>query len=1346
MIKTFAIGRSGYKLYLKSDEELRQESEILYDQNKITSKIYSLDSSNFGANRANPECYICHQNMMNCPGHYGVIKLPFPIVKNVCLQEFKKIIQCICPICSNIPIKNISDKVKLINPEHRLKYIKNELTKMTKNGEAKIRCPCCNNDIVLFKVLSAEPHLRVGIQYDNEFHQINWIYIDVALKNFKQIYETGFYEDYHPKNFMTSYLPIVPNKLRSKNLESSDSVINTYYLAIINEMIPELNGLYNIYMSTENTYEFKQNNTLDKFNTVYDKMYAYYTLITNNSTVSKNDELLSIINRQDKTHVDPQNSLMMRIKGKQDETMFNKGGIIGTRHNVSCRTVLGGAVDSSIRTVNIPFHYANRMGMTYPVFEENLNIIKQMIYDLQKYNDDKTKPKVLGIFNEYGNRIKITPETALDRINTIKPGDRISISLLNNDLVMQSRFPSVREESWCSYQVKKDNNTVVTLPLPDCMKEMADFDGDETQVYCLYSHYTIFESLLLHSIYAQFLAYKNGNTAVWFEMTADTPYGLKRIKPGVKINIFNNRCVPEYDVVKKVEEFIPNDLNYRDDSIEIKNGHIISEKIGLRNQRLFKYIAIVYGTHVAASLMDNLMFLAYDLNKYFGNSIGYEAEIKDPKVNKKVEQILDTNWKKIVNIEKTNKEHKEFEIKKITKEQEGELSKMLLEANKGSNLEEIDIINDRQTEIYQIAIRSKDVEIHGEAVKPVLADGFRTSCAYAKNSLDPEAYGHSRYRRGTGLSPSLYLFELEVQRYPIFVKGKTVAKQGYLSRRLDIAYGSNWCDHNGGVMNPYRNVSICYNSSSLNPRYSTKLLLPDINMQRNEFIEKYHDDRLLELYDRINEGMEIYRHLTKTFTDNYVQPTFTAGLDYDQFIDSNGEDGEKKMGEGKNKTGEGKKKMDGCTKDEIDDVITRMRNIFCPPTIPKDQQYILSNFDTHEYYFRIKLLNKKLSKQNLDKLVDLFMWTLVDAGEPVGTKACLAVTEPLTQAALHAIHKVSGGSVDEERLDRSTGVIRFEELFGGSRSKNTIIKINLYDNSRESCKKFANEQETFYFNDLWKTMEMRISNDLDPVIAERDSEIPFNNYSRSNIFIKSIWNLQNISGYDIHVVDVIDAIMKNYEDILFIDGYVLNATEFMALIYFKSNTTREQIENMITEWKDEQRSTIIHGKYLKNCYVSENKNKPGEFVVEANIINDDPIYTTLLIDERIDPYGTTLTDTTQIFDTYGIFEASARTYEELCYCALNLSDTSGILTRHYKLVADAIFVNGYYKSATRLDYKHNREIDSIRLIQYETPRDFVVRAMNKPDKDYIADPVSSMYFAENPECGSGVSKITLYPV
>ena len=88
-------------------------------------------------------------------------------------------------------------------------------------------------------------------------------------------------------------------------------------------------------------------------------MYAYYTLITNNSTVSKNDELLSIINRQDKTHVDPQNSLMMRIKGKQDETMFNKGGIIGTRHNVSCRTVLGGAVDSSIRTVNIPFHYAN---------------------------------------------------------------------------------------------------------------------------------------------------------------------------------------------------------------------------------------------------------------------------------------------------------------------------------------------------------------------------------------------------------------------------------------------------------------------------------------------------------------------------------------------------------------------------------------------------------------------------------------------------------------------------------------------------------------------------------------------------------------------------------------------------------------------------------------------------------------------------------------------------------------------------------------------------------------------------------------------------------------------------
>ena len=44
-----------------------------------------------------------------------------------------------------------------------------------------------------------------------------------------------------------------------------------------------------------------------------------------------------------------------------------------------------------------------------------------------------------------------------------------------------------------------------------------------------------------------------------------------------------------------------------------------------------------------------------------------------------------------------------------------------------------------------------------------------------------------------------------------------------------------------------------------------------------------------------------------------------------------------------------------------------------------------------------------------------------------------------------------GGSVNVDRIKRSEGLARFEELLGGSVHKHNVITLGFYDNTKEFC-------------------------------------------------------------------------------------------------------------------------------------------------------------------------------------------------------------------------------------------------------------------------------------------------------
>ena len=1318
-----------YQLRLQSDEELLAKAECVYTDQLLKSKEHTLDSALFGATIMNPVCSICFQRVEECPGHFSVIQLPFPIVKAICLKDFKTLLPLICPICSHFYIPNIKDALSLA-AEDRLAWIKDQSSRFVKGDESVIVCSNCHKSMTPIKIVQPEPMLRccILLPQDDINDHVNPCQIYTILQNFRESEEAGFSMNYHPKDFMTTLLPIIPAKLRPKTMIASESTLTSYYKVIVEEIVPELNKIYKQTMTLKDKAAVIQRGDFENiFNKFYDKLMAYYLLITDMGTESTKEAELNLIEKRDRKHVDIHNTLIGRFRDK-DKNIFNKG-IVATRHNCSARSVLGGAVNSPIKCVNVPYHVASKLAVSYPVYEENLKTMQQLVAAMSNpvYVNDVHAPHVVGITNGLtGKTSKINFKDALTKAALLKPGDKVMISLMNGDFVMHSRFPAVREESFNSMQVLKDDNTIITIPLATCALKMADFDGDETQIYVISNHNFDIEAILLHSTFAQYIEYKSGDPGIWYPNTGDAYYGLKRMVQGGKSIVRHEHYVPEYNVIDEVNKFLPSDLNYSDGKLCIKNGKLVDKRTTFRNTEFFKYYASLYSNEKAQELMDNLSQLGYDLLIDEGCSLGFEIKIYGAEAKRKVREIVKATEKKLYDVEKSNSKLKDILQPKTVEEQKSQIKQIIIDAAKGSRIDKAQFTTERQEEYYQTVVMLDFIRCDGTRLQPILAEGSRVCNCFPRYTIDPRAYGYVDRGYADDIPPYSHFYDCKQQRFSMYQKGQGTAEQGYVSKRLTVAYGTGYTDFNGAVVNNFRNISTMYSCAGLNPRLFVRQPLIDIDLSRSEFEKKYNEDkRLIELYDSIHDCRNVYSYFTRFTSETALKPEWVAGFNYEQYINSY--------------TSEGK-----TERKDIEKFIKELKDIFKPPGL-KNADHLLENFKAHEYYFRVKLLAHKCDAKVLDRMKELFEWSLCDGGDAVGMKASLACSEPLTQASLHAIHHATGGGVTDKKYVCSEGVDRFEELLGGNKNKNTVVTFTLYDDSKESCIDFANEQETFYFNNIWSRMELDISRKIHPRILKQHENLHLEDIEVNPYFITSIWNLSQISAYHIHVCDVINRLIENYNEIMFISGWVLNSTEFMAYIYFKPTVQPPQIQIIMEEWGLERPSTVVHGKYLKHCFVSENKNRPGHYIIEANEVNERSCaLENLIFDERVDPYGCKTSDPTVMLSMFGVMETTARDYEELIYTAQNLSDTRGVLQRHYKVLADSTFAGGDALYANRSSLRHDRTIDIYRLVQFETAKDMIQQSLKYGDIQPIADPVSASAFGELPAMGTGCSKITLY--
>jgi hypothetical protein len=1115
-----------------------------------------------------------------------------------------------------------------------------------------------------------------------------------------------------------------------KSFEAASSSITSNYRSIIDKVIPDLQTYHNSNFGLKKI--LVQSHETDIFNKLYAQLNAYYGLIIDMTSDTIMKSCLDVVNKKDKKHIDKGSSMLGRFYGK-DYSYFNKG-IIGTRHNNSARTVVGGAPELACTKIGLPKRICNKLGFLVPVYKENLDFVRRIV--------EKEIPgiKAIRIYKpKLDESIKLKKQHLV--LNTssidIEPGDKIYINALPGTLVNYSRYPAIREESCSSFEIVPTNHSVVTIPLTTAPMKGADFDGDETQVYLPSSWYTDAESLLLQSATRVAKQYKDGKFVIYF--TADTNFELALINKDTLVgfeSVFDEfeTCIERkplrkpkrvIDVISETFDDLNVVVNYEDKILKITNNKISDDKCKINNQDFYLYFSMIYGMNKTLKLINRIIQIGYNIAKFFPITMGNEVRFySDPIEILKTKKQTYENMKKI---ERSNLSFREKTIEQtlLSEKQKVPVIQELIKSAKSTNIDKIGFLTKFQNEYYTSMINMDFIIIDGERVKPKLANFTRTCCSFAKYSLDPASYGYINHGYASpNIKPTETFYDCMLQRKSLYEKGVSIANQGYLSKRFGMAYGNSVVDCNGAVLCNDRIINFNYGIDVRlkfnQPLIGISLSYPELCKTIN--IKEDHDDRLKTLYHRINASRNIYRRLTSQLKAEIVNDEFCTGFNYEQWLKFNSEEGQ--------------------TEDDIiDELCEELMKITCP--IAMKQRYGLVYNDRLEYYLRVKLRQVKITRKQALSIYYYYVNSLISSGDSVGMKATLAISEAFTQAGLNSIHKATGGGVNVEKIQRSSGFDRFEELLGNSVPKNSVITLGFLDNTQEQAEKFAKEQETIFFSDLWNKIDVNISFQVPELVYELHPKFTkemFKKHPINNTFLRVSLNLSKLADHEIKITDLIRKLKS--EEILFITGHITQHNEFMLYVFFQANVQKITINNLITKWKSRQKNNIIHGEYLVNCFVTQNKNT-GDWLVLANEVNPErKTFENIIVHPDLDVCKCKTSNTRENDTIYGVCEAEARLFEELYYTATNLSDTKNILERHYKTICDTAYADGkIILAATHSIEKHDG--DYLRRIDFETPAVFFRTALESGKYIPTDDPIAAATFNDLPRIGSGFSKVTI---
>ncbi|MCH8328784.1 MAG: DNA-directed RNA polymerase subunit A' [Nanoarchaeota archaeon] len=784
-------------------------------------------------------CKTCGSKLKECIGHFGYIELARPVMHVKFINIIMALLKSTCRDCGRILIpKNKISKYKeildAVEKERGLEERRDKIKEVISTLKTINKCPYC-------KARQKKITLEKPTTFIEAEKRISPIEIRARLEKITDddLLLFGLKVPHiRPEWTVLTLLPIPPVTMRpSITLESGERSeddlthklgdivrINQRLFENINAGAPEI--------IVEDLWDLLQYH----ITTYFDNSIAQLPPARHRSG-------------------QPLKTLTERIKSKEGRIRHN---LAGKRTNFCARTVISPDPMLELNEVGVPDVIAMKLTVPEKVNTWNIEYLKKFME-----RGPKKYPGANYIIRPDGKKKKITDETKEASLEEIQPGYTVERHLMDGDIAIFNRQPSLHRMSMMCHRVKVLPGKTLRLNPAVCHPYNADFDGDEMNLHIPQTEEARAEAEILMEVQTQLISVRyglsiigcvqdaiSGNYLLTKNMTLSRNEAVDLL---ASVGIDNFSKLPRKEKIDGKEVFsalIPEDFNFtgktrEDEEVVITNGKLVEgymdrANLGEGSGLLLRNIHKKYGKDFTIDLLGKIFRLGIEVLL----KVGFTCAISDTDLPEnaslKVQETLDNAKKETENLIRMYKDNK-------------------LEAFPGKSLEEtielkiLEDLNNARNETGEIVANFADKKSHTMIMAQSGARGNllnlaqmaacvgqqamrgkriqkgyegRTLSAFKKYDLSPDARGFISNRFKAGLTPTEFFFGAMTGRDSLMDTALRTPKSGYLYRRLANALQDLRVERDGTVRDASNKiVQFAYGEDGMDVSKSEKGIL-----------------------------------------------------------------------------------------------------------------------------------------------------------------------------------------------------------------------------------------------------------------------------------------------------------------------------------------------------------------------------------------------------------------------------------------------------------------------------------------------------------------------------------------
>ncbi len=1347
----------GVQFGIANPEDIRKRSvvEVTTDktyqsQQPVPNGVFD---ARFGVIENGKVCPTCKQTNQHCPGHFGHITLARPVYLYQFFDTVEKLCNVICLHCSK-PLVDLSEYTT--TGLARFKEIRDTM------GKKPTACPSCDTPVfakvskVFGKAASLEG-LPVGPKEGPAPDPVP-IQPEMVLRAFQRITNEdcdllGFNHAFsRPEWMICTVLAVPPLTVRP-------SVVMDDHQRMEDDLTHQLITIIRANDRVRERIDRGDNaDMIDKHTALL--QYAVATYVDND---------IKGLSPSQQRSGRPLRTLKSRFGAKTGRV---RGNLMGKRVDFSARTVITPDANIDLDELGVPEEIA--VNLTFPETVSPYN--RERLLECVR-NGPQKHP---GAKSVYIKRDKST--FRLDYVNPdtidLRDGDIVHRHLINGDIVLFNRQPSLHKASMEAHRVKVLPGSTFRLNVSATRPYNADFDGDEMNMHVPQSIAAATELRYLASVLRNIISPRTSSPII--QLFQDTMTGAYRISQ-------SNVTVPEHiamNILAKIRRpfvrknadwtgaelisaaFPP--IQYKGGGITLEQGQLVSGV--LKKSATSGLVHVLYndfGPERCGQLINDIQAIVTQFNLYTGFSVGTSDLIANAKtlgfVNDKIAEgrklvadiLTNVHSGRYTNISGLSDGEKlEDDIVSALKDVAAKINKEVIESLSKTNriVQMVDSgSKGGEQNITQMVATLGQQLIEGKRVQYTLQD--RTLPHFPRYDDGVESRGFVQHSFVDGLMPAEFFFHAQAGREGLIDTAVKTSDTGYIQRRLMKTMEDHHVEYDGTVRNVTGSiVQFKYGDDGIDTVhvenqpcnlvfltteniYSEYALTPD---DVNRFL-KDPVDTAPDLVDELIADREmlfrsVFRHRKmdvlqapvhlKRLVDRYSNPYATkTDLTPEHVVGS---------------IGQFIKEFPG------NHVMHCLLRFYLAP--------------------KKAIVVHRLSQALFDELMrDIrfrYIKSQVHAGEMVGVLAAQSIGEPTTQLTLNTFH-----SAGTAKANATSGVPRINELLDATtnpkRPSNTLyLQPSLQSSQNEAIAIMKQIQKTT-LRDITKSV--KIFYDPYPLststVLDEDREL-LQRYEEFSLTTdqpcESTWIMRlELVPLEIAMRDVLDltkiqAMLESNPALKIVqcrfgDKAGASGWNIVFRIAFDPALVKNPLQLRFLE--DKVLDTVLTGvDGIGRVHLRSVKN---EIVYDAEIGGYKPVDQYVLDVEGtnlyelaskpgVDATRITSNDIHEILDVFGIEAARMVLFEEIN----EVFSTERVNYHHLAVLVDTMTSSGRIIPVNRFGMKKN-ETGVLAKSSFEETSKIMFEAATWADRDSMRGVSANIMFGQKPPCGTGFVDILI---